>query len=553
MKRWLLLLSITGLVLAGVLTALAQGDGPEITDQYTDDLGNTVTVYADGTTTIVHPGGLMLHIAPDGGETLTYPGSNPAQPLPVTQPDLPFRPAPITAAYANRVILLEAVDFAPQTQSNRLSFAPDGSRLGVVDAAQVLLYDSGALWRLAQAPYPGMTINGDEPAAPELPTATLDRASWITALAFSPDGMTVALAAEDGTIALLDLESGETTAAFTTQQLDRASCAAFSPDGDMLAVGYMNQNVDVWDLASGEQRAALTTDDQVWDVAFSPDGTRLASTDGDLVHVWDVASGEPLATMTGHTDLVWSIAFSPDGMRLASGSWDGRVFVWDSAAGTLENRLPGHAGFVNSVSFSADGTLIASAGDDRVIRLWDAASGEQLNVLSGHQGRGVVAAFDPTGTLLASVAWDGDLRLWAVSFAVPPADVPPPVAVQDDPLPPPPDDAQDGQLVDDVPDGDASDGDADDTPDPEPEATPTAAPPVINCTVSSGDFVNLRSGPGTTFSIETVLEPGQRANVTGQVTGTDGFVWWQLLDSTWARSDVVDASDGCTDVPVVEP
>ena len=92
-------------------------------------------------------------------------------------------------------------------------------------------------------------------------------------------------------------------------------------------------------------------------VAFSPDGTRLASAGYDsTVRVWDAATGQEALTLKGHTGEVKSVAFSPDGTRLASASDDGTVKVWDAATGQETLTLKGHTGWVTSVAFSPDGT-----------------------------------------------------------------------------------------------------------------------------------------------------------------------------------------------------
>ena len=58
----------------------------------------------------------------------------------------------------------------------------------------------------------------------------------------------------------------------------------------------------------------------VFSVAYSPDGTTLASRSGGQVKLWDVATGKEQATLKGHTSVVSSVAYSPDGKILASGS-----------------------------------------------------------------------------------------------------------------------------------------------------------------------------------------------------------------------------------------
>ncbi|MBN1283794.1 MAG: tetratricopeptide repeat protein [Anaerolineae bacterium] len=72
------------------------------------------------------------------------------------------------------------------------------------------------------------------------------------------------------------------------------------------------------------------------------------------------------------------------------------------------------------------------------------------------------------------------------------------------------------------------------------------------CTVTASSTVNRRSGPGTDYDPMGKLEGGQTAEVTGQIMGQDGFVWWQLADGAWVRADVVQAAGACEQVPVVE-
>jgi hypothetical protein len=149
---------------------------------------------------------------------------------------------------------------------------------------------------------------------------------------------------------------------------------AFSPDGTRLASGCNDRTVKLWHAASGQELRTLTGHaGEVLSVAFSPDGTRLASADSDgTVKVWDPASGRHVSTLKGHTLAVWSVAFSPDERRLASASRDGTVKLWDVASGQELRTLKGHTGRVLSVAFSPDGTRLASAGEDRMVKIWDA-------------------------------------------------------------------------------------------------------------------------------------------------------------------------------------
>src|SRR5271157_2201030 len=70
--------------------------------------------------------------------------------------------------------------------------------------------------------------------------------------------------------------------------------------------------------------------DEVLAVAWSPDGTRIASGEHDsTVQIWDTRTGKRLLTYQGHSNQVLALAWSPDGTRIASGSFDNTVQVWD--------------------------------------------------------------------------------------------------------------------------------------------------------------------------------------------------------------------------------
>jgi WD40 repeat protein len=94
------------------------------------------------------------------------------------------------------------------------------------------------------------------------------------------------------------------------------------------------------------------------------------------VRVWDVSTGKVQSVLEGHTDWVQSVAFSSDGTRIASGSRDKSVWVWDVSTGTVQSVLEGHTSGVSSVAFSSDGTRIASGSDDQSVRVWDVSTGK---------------------------------------------------------------------------------------------------------------------------------------------------------------------------------
>jgi WD40 repeat protein/tRNA A-37 threonylcarbamoyl transferase component Bud32 len=130
-----------------------------------------------------------------------------------------------------------------------------------------------------------------------------------------------------------------------------------------------------------------------------------------------------LATLAGHEDGVLAVAFSPDGTRLASADAAGVVKVWDRRALREVLRLSGHADAVTALAFNSDGKYLASGSRDGAVRVWDAACGERLAAFSEHTGGVTGLAFDPTPPAVAGgPAWrlastggrpfNGELKLW---------------------------------------------------------------------------------------------------------------------------------------------
>ena len=133
---------------------------------------------------------------------------------------------------------------------------------------------------------------------------------------------------------------------------------------------------------SGELTGLLSGPGGVWanSVAWSPDGTRLASGHADaMIRVWTAQPGETPVVFQGHVyegfGGVLSVAWSPDSRKLVSGGEDGTVRLWDADMGTTLAVLQEHSGLVNSVAWSPDGTRLASGGADGTVRLWDALTG----------------------------------------------------------------------------------------------------------------------------------------------------------------------------------
>lgn len=165
---------------------------------------------------------------------------------------------------------------------------------------------------------------------------------------------------------------------------------AFSPDGKFLASGSF-QEVALWDAKTGEQLHKLTGFAHgVVAIAFSNDGKLMATgggspTEDGEVKVFEVGTWKLVTDVkNGHSDTVYGVAFSPDGTKLASCGADKFIKVWELPSAKFIKSFEGHTHHVLDVGWKFDGKLLASAGADNTVKVWDYEKGEQVRTINAH-------------------------------------------------------------------------------------------------------------------------------------------------------------------------
>jgi len=154
-------------------------------------------------------------------------------------------------------------------------------------------------------------------------------------------------------------------------------------------------------------------------LAFGPAGSAVVTVGesrrySPAVRLWDATTGELRTNLLDYPASITAVAFSPDGTRLATGAEDGLVLIWSTEDWKPLRACKGHIKQVDDVGFSPDNRWLASTSDAGTVRVWNVDTGEEMLRTGARVFGGRVLAF-PGGKRFLTVGWGpNDVLLWDV-------------------------------------------------------------------------------------------------------------------------------------------
>ena len=213
----------------------------------------------------------------------------------------------------------------------------------------------------------------------------------ITALAYAPDGKTLASASENGRVKLTDIASNKTKLTFRYRE--QVAALAYSPDGKILAVAR-GKEVRLLNPQTAAPIRVLKTQAEVGDaLGFSANGNRLIISEGDgndgaMCSVWDVNRGKQLQRHSVKYADVQTAALSPDGKMFAAPNPEREKFglsLWNVETGRrirllINENTEQDYPYIGTVAFSPDGKSLAGTGSYMEgpghLTMWNVATGK---------------------------------------------------------------------------------------------------------------------------------------------------------------------------------
>lgn len=307
-------------------------------------------------------------------------------------------------------------------------------------------------------PPPPPGINAENASQVEQISEFLGAEQLSLGMRLTPDGKSVAVYGWDGEIRVFDVENGSETHTLSGHN-SLGLGLAFSPDGTQLVSGGDDFRVFMWDWENESALFSFVADTDPADMAWSPDGTKVAyiglnssrvfvmdsdgneigrisehgrvlksvhfSPDGGLIASGNergnvvISNADSLATvetLNDGTGSLWGMRFSPDGSQLAACSGSGDFYVWDTGSWALERTWFGHSGGCRYLIWTPDGSAIVTGGSDGKVAIWDPFTGRELQSFNYSDGAIWKVDISEAGDVIAALGGkdEGVVRIFAI-------------------------------------------------------------------------------------------------------------------------------------------
>jgi Tol biopolymer transport system component len=250
--------------------------------------------------------------------------------------------------------------------------------------------------------------------------ATLHLADVVYALAWSPNGRTLAAGSQNGDVELWDTRSHKLRMRIQESDNGVIESLVWSHDGSTLMAASSNGTIRLWRASSGRRLSEVNDGGQLTSLTRSPDGSMLASGSLDRgLTIWAFRNDKLTLTASDGTAVYsdWWAAWSPDGKIVAvSGTGPGIALVKVREKGTLwpYEIMGANSSAKGPIAWSPDSKRLANASNDNKVILWDVESKLPLRVLGNYTDRVESIAWSPDGQTLA-IANNDKVLLWQVN------------------------------------------------------------------------------------------------------------------------------------------
>jgi WD40 repeat protein len=260
-------------------------------------------------------------------------------------------------------------------------------------------------------------------------SAQIDRTLSLNAVdaAYDPTSDRIATASIDGTVEVRDRSLERVVATLPARDfLDPDEFAlhavAFSPDGMQIAVASLDGTGLLWNLPSGPVRRLETGGGAALAVDFDPGGDRLiTTTDEGEAQIWDATTGGLIRAFRGPRLPMEDVDVSTE-QRIVTASANGTAQLWNEE-GEAGLRLVGHEDVVTSAAFSDDGSLVVTTGVDATARIWETSTGALISTLPSSGPSLLDAEFSADGRLIAAATSNGAVLLFTCRLCGGPAEL----------------------------------------------------------------------------------------------------------------------------------